>query len=125
MGGNYRKMSIYGNNLKESLDMIQIEDLLDESFDTINISAEEVCRISEYFNSIDPGLPINEASASDNMSKMFTKLGVANEKSSKAKQVVNKASKDIADDIKKNGPDPLEITCHNCGSVYKIPVNKI
>ena len=29
------------------------------------------------------------------------------------------------EDIKKNGPDPLEITCHNCGSVYKIPVNKV
>ena len=25
-------------------------------------------------------------------------------------------------DIKKNGPDPLEIVCHNCGSVYHIPV---
>ena len=29
------------------------------------------------------------------------------------------------DDIKKNGPDPLEIVCRNCGSVYKIPVSKI
>lgn len=97
-------MSVYGNNLKESLDMIQIEDLFDESyFDDINISAEEVCRISEYFNSIDPGIPINEATASDNVSKMFNKLGVAGDKSTKAKQIVNKAGKDIGDDIKKNG----------------------
>ena len=29
------------------------------------------------------------------------------------------------DDIKKNGPDPLEIVCRNCGSVYRIPVAKI
>ena len=29
------------------------------------------------------------------------------------------------EDIKKNGPDPLEITCHNCGSVYKISVSKL
>lgn len=28
-------------------------------------------------------------------------------------------------DIKKNGPDPLEITCRNCGSIYHIPVSKI
>lgn len=28
-------------------------------------------------------------------------------------------------DISKNGPDPLEITCRNCGSVYKIPVSDI
>lgn len=28
-------------------------------------------------------------------------------------------------DIKKNGPDPLEIICRNCGSVYHIPVSKI
>ena len=28
-------------------------------------------------------------------------------------------------DIRKNGPDPLEICCRNCGSVYKIPVSKI
>lgn len=28
-------------------------------------------------------------------------------------------------DIKKNGPDPLEIVCRNCGSVYKIPVSSI
>ncbi|MEE1213095.1 MAG: Hsp33 family molecular chaperone HslO [Treponema sp.] len=29
------------------------------------------------------------------------------------------------EDIKKNGPDPLEITCRNCGSVYKISTEAI
>lgn len=29
------------------------------------------------------------------------------------------------DDFKKNGPDPLEIQCRNCGSVYKIPLSEI
>ncbi len=29
------------------------------------------------------------------------------------------------EDIRKNGPDPLEICCRNCGSVYHIPVSKI
>lgn len=33
--------------------------------------------------------------------------------------------KDQIEDIKKNGPDPLEISCRNCGSVYRIPVSKI
>ena len=33
--------------------------------------------------------------------------------------------KDQLDDIKKNGPDPLEVTCRNCGSVYHIPVSKL
>ncbi|MBO4859119.1 MAG: Hsp33 family molecular chaperone HslO [Treponema sp.] len=33
--------------------------------------------------------------------------------------------KDQLDDIRKNGPDPLEITCRNCGSMYHIPVEKI
>lgn len=28
-------------------------------------------------------------------------------------------------DIKENGPDPLCITCKNCGSVFQIPVSKI
>lgn len=28
--------------------------------------------------------------------------------------------KEQIDDFKKNGPDPLEIVCRNCGSVYKI-----
>ncbi|MBO4508644.1 MAG: Hsp33 family molecular chaperone HslO [Spirochaetaceae bacterium] len=28
-------------------------------------------------------------------------------------------------DIKQNGPDPLEIVCHNCGSVYRIPVSEL
>lgn len=29
------------------------------------------------------------------------------------------------EDIKKNGPNPLEIICRNCGSVYHIPVDKL
>lgn len=29
------------------------------------------------------------------------------------------------DDIKKNGPNPLEIVCRNCSSVYHIPVDEI
>ena len=29
------------------------------------------------------------------------------------------------DDIKKNGPDPLEVVCHNCGSVYSIKLSEI
>ena len=33
--------------------------------------------------------------------------------------------KDQIDDIKKNGPDPIEIICRNCGSVYHIPVSKL
>lgn len=33
--------------------------------------------------------------------------------------------KEQLDDFKKNGPDPLEIQCRNCGSVYKIPLSKI
>lgn len=28
-------------------------------------------------------------------------------------------------DIKENGPDPLYITCKNCGSIFQIPVSKI
>ncbi|MCR4789788.1 MAG: Hsp33 family molecular chaperone HslO [Treponemataceae bacterium] len=28
-------------------------------------------------------------------------------------------------DIKKNGPDPLEVICHNCGSVYNISVSEL
>lgn len=28
-------------------------------------------------------------------------------------------------EMRENGPDPLEITCRNCGSVYKIPVSEI
>ena len=28
-------------------------------------------------------------------------------------------------DIRKNGPDPLEVCCRNCGSVYRIPVSEI
>ena len=33
--------------------------------------------------------------------------------------------KDQLEDIRKNGPDPLEIVCRNCGSIYHIPVGKI
>ena len=33
--------------------------------------------------------------------------------------------KEQIEDIKKNGPDPLDIICRNCGSIYKIPVEKI
>lgn len=33
--------------------------------------------------------------------------------------------KEQIEDIKKNGLDPLEIICRNCGSIYKIPVEKI
>lgn len=29
------------------------------------------------------------------------------------------------EDIKKNGPNPLVLTCHNCGSVYTIPVETL
>lgn len=33
--------------------------------------------------------------------------------------------KDQIEDIKQNGPDPIEIICRNCGSVYHIPVSEI
>ena len=33
--------------------------------------------------------------------------------------------KEQLNDIKKNGPDPLQVSCRNCGSVYSIPVAKI
>lgn len=33
--------------------------------------------------------------------------------------------KDQLDDIKKNGPDPLEIICRNCNSVYTIPLSDL
>ena len=33
-------------------------------------------------------------------------------------------AKDL-EDIRKNGPDPLEITCRKCGSIYHIPVSEI
>ncbi len=29
------------------------------------------------------------------------------------------------EDIRQNGPDPLEVVCRKCGSVYHIPVNEI
>ena len=33
-------------------------------------------------------------------------------------------AKDL-EDIKKNGPDPLEVVCRKCGSIYHIPVSEI
>ena len=33
-------------------------------------------------------------------------------------------AKDL-EDIRKNGPDPLEVVCRKCGSVYHIPVSEI
>lgn len=36
----------------------------------------------------------------------------------------NLGAEELAD-IRKNGPDPLEIICHNCGSVYHIPVSSL
>ena len=36
-----------------------------------------------------------------------------------AKQIKNLPQNEL-DDILKNDPEPLEITCHNCGSIYKI-----
>ncbi|MBO4320753.1 MAG: Hsp33 family molecular chaperone HslO [Treponema sp.] len=32
---------------------------------------------------------------------------------------------DELNDIRKNGPDPLEICCRNCSSVYRIPISEI
>lgn len=40
-------------------------------------------------------------------------------------QYLRNLPSDQLEDIKKNGPNPLEIICRNCGSVYKIPVEKI
>lgn len=33
--------------------------------------------------------------------------------------------KEQIEDFKINGPDPLEIQCRNCGSIYRIPLSKI
>lgn len=33
--------------------------------------------------------------------------------------------KEQLEDFKKNGPDPLEIQCRNCGSIYRIPLSKL
>ena len=38
---------------------------------------------------------------------------------------VRSLSKDELEDIKKNGPDPVEVICHNCGSVYSFPVSEL
>lgn len=40
-------------------------------------------------------------------------------------QYLKNLPKSQIDDFKKNGPDPLEIVCRNCGSVYHIPTSKI
>lgn len=40
-------------------------------------------------------------------------------------KAVRSLSKAEIDDIKKNSPSPLEILCHNCGSVYHIPVEEL
>ena len=37
---------------------------------------------------------------------------------------LTKEYKDL-EDIRKNGPDPLEVVCRKCGSVYHIPVSEI
>ena len=38
---------------------------------------------------------------------------------------VRSLSKNELYDIKENGPDPIEVICHNCGSVYSIPVSEL
>ena len=38
---------------------------------------------------------------------------------------VKALSQSELEDIKKNGPDPLEIVCHNCSSVYNISVAEL
>ena len=38
---------------------------------------------------------------------------------------IRNLGKDEVEDMKRNGPDPLEIICHNCGSVYHIPVAEL
>ena len=36
-------------------------------------------------------------------------------------QAIKNLGKEELDDIKAKDPDPLEVVCHNCGSVYYIP----
>ena len=38
---------------------------------------------------------------------------------------VKNLGQDEVADIKQNGPNPLEIICHNCGSVYHIPTEEL
>ena len=38
---------------------------------------------------------------------------------------IRNLGKDEVEDMKRNGPDPLEVICHNCGSVYHIPVAEL
>ena len=40
-------------------------------------------------------------------------------------QYIKNLPKNQLDDFKKNGPDPLEIVCRNCGSVYHFPLSKL
>ncbi len=40
-------------------------------------------------------------------------------------QYIKNLGKSELDDIKKTGPDPLEIICHNCGSKYTIPLGAL
>lgn len=40
-------------------------------------------------------------------------------------QYIKHFPKEQIEDIKKNGPNPLEIVCKNCGSVYYIPTSEI
>jgi len=38
---------------------------------------------------------------------------------------LNSLPKNEIEDMKKNGPDPVEIVCRNCGSVYRIPLSSL
>ncbi|MBR5646005.1 MAG: Hsp33 family molecular chaperone HslO [Treponema sp.] len=40
-------------------------------------------------------------------------------------QYIKNLPENQLEDFKKNGPDPLEIVCRNCGSVYRIPLSKL
>ncbi|MCR5401635.1 MAG: Hsp33 family molecular chaperone HslO [Treponema sp.] len=40
-------------------------------------------------------------------------------------QYIKNLPKTELEDIKKNGPDPLELYCRNCGSTYKIPISQL
>lgn len=38
---------------------------------------------------------------------------------------IRNLGKDEVADMKRSGPDPLEVICHNCGSIYHIPVAEL
>ncbi len=40
-------------------------------------------------------------------------------------EYISRLSEEELKDIRSNGPDPLEVICHNCGSKYTIPVGEI